>query len=72
MTMMERIVYTHPTQQSKRYSQIFSISISHQTNGQLERNTTRIGYIEELDLYDLLEMDAEGEVGDLDDSTQVF
>ena len=30
----------------------------------------RIGYDEELELYDLLEMDAEGEVDDLDDSTQ--
>jgi len=31
---------------------------------------TRIGYDEELELYDLLEMDAEGEVDDLDDFTQ--
>jgi hypothetical protein len=31
---------------------------------------TRIGYDEELELYDLLEMDAEGEVDDLDDLTQ--
>ena len=61
-------MYTRQTQQSKRYSQIFSIS--HQTNGQLERNTMRIGYIEKLELYDLLELDAEGEVDDLDDSTQ--
>ena len=32
----------------------------------------RIGYndSEELELYDLLEMDAEGEVDDLDDSAQ--
>jgi len=31
---------------------------------------TRIGYDEELELYDLLEMDAEGEIDDLDDFTQ--
>jgi len=31
---------------------------------------TRIGYDEELELYDLLEMDVEGEIDDLDDFTQ--
>lgn len=31
---------------------------------------TKIGYDEELELYDLLEMDAEGEVDDPDDFTQ--
>jgi hypothetical protein len=31
---------------------------------------TRIGYDEEMELYDLLEMDAEGEAEDLDDFTR--
>jgi hypothetical protein len=31
---------------------------------------TRIGYDEELELYDLLEIDAEGDADDLDDFTQ--
>ena len=31
---------------------------------------TRLGYDEEMELYDLLEMDAEGEADDLDEFTQ--
>jgi len=70
MTKMARIVYTHPTRQSQKTLLADLFNFASDEWAKKYNCYTRIGYDEELELYDLLKMDAEGEIDDLDAFTQ--